>query len=242
MTEAVAKLPPFYGRPRPLQAERDAGLALAESTDYGFAAHSNSVPLIAAEFAQACKFFPILFAAGELPQPVALLGLRSGKNLFVGSDGQWLAGYTPAYVRRYPFIFMENADQSEFTLCIDEACPSLVEKGGRPLFANGQPTELVEGALAFCRDYQAHHAFTQEFMAAVVAADLLIDNRADIAMTDGEKLSLAGFQLIDEQRFNQMPAEEFLRWRERGWLHLVYSHFLSMSNWAALIDLTAQKA
>ncbi|WP_312905596.1 MULTISPECIES: SapC family protein [Pseudomonadales] len=239
MTEKT--LPAFYQKPRPIHAEQDANLALAETANYLFAASSNSVPLVAAEFTLACKHFPILFADGDKPLPVALLGLRSEENLFVDAEGKWQAGYVPAYVRRYPFIFMENADKSEYTLCIDEAAPGLVDDGERRLFNDGKPTELLDNALAFCRDYQGHHAFTSEFVEALAKAELLVDNRADVSLATGQKLSLAGFKVIDEAKFNQLPSEEFLRWRERGWLHLVYCHFISMSNWASLIDLTAEQ-
>lgn len=235
-------LPAFYKKPRPLVAERDAKLALAEAGDYRFATGSNSVPVVATEFTFLCKHYPILFADGPVAQPVALLSLRNGENLFVGAKGEWRASYIPAYVRRYPFIFMENADRSEFTLCVDEAAPGIVKKGGRPLFEEGKPTELTNSALAFCRDYQAHHEFTLQFLAALQAADLLVENRADVTLADGQKLSLSGFRVIDEERFNKMPEDEFLRWRQNGWLHLVYCHFISTSNWGNLVDMTAEKA
>ncbi|TBU99954.1 SapC family protein [Stutzerimonas kirkiae] len=239
MTQAQ---PVFYKQPRPLRAEQDATLGLLEGVDYSFAGISNSVPLAAAEFTQACKHYPILFADGAKPQPVALLGLRGGENLFVAEDGAWRSSYVPAYVRRYPFIFMENADKSEYALCIDEAAEGVVRDEGRPLFADGKPTPLLENALAFCRDYQGHHAFTEQFVDALQQAGLLTDNRADVSLASGEKLSLGGFKIIDEARFQQLPEETFLHWRERGWLHLVYCHFISMSNWATLIDLTAAQA
>ncbi|MDE1150430.1 MAG: SapC family protein [Azospirillaceae bacterium] len=235
-------LPAFYQRPRPLQAERDGDLSLAAIKDYHFAANANSVPVIAAEMTLACKVYPLLFVDGATPQAVALLGLRNGENLFVDADGTWAAGaYVPAYVRRYPFIFMENRDRAEFTLCIDEAAAAVTRGGENPLFVDGQPTEATRNALAFCSDYQGHYAFTAEFVAAAAKADLLVENRADVTLADGQKLSLAGFKVIDEAKFNALPAEEFQRWRERGFLPLVYAHFVSISNWASLVDRTSQR-
>ncbi|MDZ5648614.1 SapC family protein [Nitrospirillum sp. BR 11828] len=235
-------LPAFYQRPRPLAAERDGDLSLATATDYRFATGANSVPVIAAEFTLACKHYPILFLDGAPPQAVVLLGMRNGENLFVDADGGWEAGaYIPAYVRRYPFIFMENRDRAEFTLCIDEAAPSVSLGGANKLFEGGQPTEVTRNALAFCSDYQGHYNATTEFVEALRKAGLLVENRADVTLKDGQKLSLAGFKVIDEGKFNQLSAEEFERWRQRGWLPLVYAHFVSVSNWAGLVDRTAQR-
>jgi len=74
-----------------------------------------------------------------------------------------------------------------------------------------------------------------------MAADLLVDNRADVTLNDGGKLSLAGCKVIDEIRFNRLGDTEFLQWRERGWLALAYSHFISTGNWGALVDRVAQR-
>ncbi len=239
----AAALPLFYKQPSPLIADRDAELTMAGTGDYRFAAITNSLPLVASELPMACKFFPILFSEGAAPQMVALLGLRSGENLFVDAEGRWSEGtYIPAYVRRYPFIFLESDDRSEYTLCIDLMAPGVGKEGGSRLFENGEPTDFTRAALDFCREYQAHFSFTAEFTAALHAADLLVENRADVTLADGERLSLSGFQVIDEARFNALPDETFLQWRQRGWLHLVYCHFISIGNWGALVDRSVPKA
>ncbi len=235
-------LPIMYVRPRPVQSERDAGTSLVGDSNFSFAAKTNSVPVIATEFTLLCKSFPILFADSALSQPLALLGVRTEENLFVNADGQWETDvYVPAYVRRYPFIFMEDKERGEFTLCVDDASANLVKDDSNPLFKDGKPTELTDRALEFCRQFQAQHAATADFVKALVDNDLLVENRADITLLNGTKLSLNGFKVIDEARFNALPAEEFLRWRERGWLHLAYCHFISISNWAGLIERVAKR-
>jgi hypothetical protein len=54
-------LPLFYKSPRPLLADRDGDLSLLTEANHAFAAGTNSVPLMAMEFAATCKHFPILF-------------------------------------------------------------------------------------------------------------------------------------------------------------------------------------
>ncbi len=243
MTTSPA-LPLFYQRPRPLRADSDKALSLSAVPNFDFAANANVVPMIAAEMAVACRFFPILFTSTDIPQPVALLGLRTGENLFVGADGIWANGfYIPAYVRRYPFIFMESEDKSEYTLCIDEAA-SIIAKGRKnPVFdKDGAPTEVTKTALAFCRDYQAHHGFTAQFIDALVKADLLVDHRADVTLASGEKIGLTGFKIIDETKFNALPDAEFLNWRKQGWITPVICHFISTGNWQTLVERTAMRA
>lgn len=239
----MTALPLFYRQPRVLQPGVHGRLGLKDGPDHGFAKQANAVPLLAAEMAAACRHLPIVFTDEARPQPVAVLGLREQQNLFVDADGHWLPGaYVPAYVRRYPFIFLEDSARQELTLCIDEAAPQVVADGsGQPLFdASGQPTAVTRSALAFCRDYQAHHLLTRAFVEALVTADLLVDHRAEVTLAaGGAPLALQGFKVVDEARFKALPDDVFLHWRAQGWLALVYSHLLSIGSWAGLVDRLA---
>lgn len=233
---ADANLPLFYKKPRPLLAERDADTSLRAAGSYRFAADTNSVPLLAAEFAFASRFYPIVFTLDAEPVPVALLGLRPGSNLFVDAEGNWEKGaYIPAYVRRYPFIFLENDDRSKFTLCVDEEADHVVAGRENPFFVDGEPSEAVKNALKFVTDYQQQVGPTQEFADAVAKAGLLDERRADVTTPKGEKIALGGFRVIDEAKVVNMPDEQANEWRKRGWLGLVYAALVSNAGWNELI-------
>lgn len=240
MTEPA--LPLFYKSPRVLTPASHGSRSLRTSSDFRFAAGTNAVPLVAEEMPLAARHYPVVFSDEAVPHPVAILGLRGQQNLFVDGEGRWRAGaYVPAYVRRYPFIFVENEARTELTLCIDDAAEALTEGQGNPLFnAKGEPTPLTRSALAFCRDYQAQHLLAAELGRMLAQADLLVEHRADIALTDGQRLSLSGFKVIDDARFAKLPDETFLEWRRKGWLPLVYSHFFSIGAWSALVDRTVE--
>jgi len=244
LAPAAASLPLLYRQPRVLQPGLHSGLGFAGNGLYGFAAEANAVPLLAAEMAATGRRLPIVFTGDALPQASAVLGLRARQNLCVDAGGRWLAGpHVPAYLRRYPFIFLEDSARQELTLCIDEAATVAVGADAPALFdSEGQPTAMTRSALAFCRDYQAHHLLTQAFCQAVAAAGLLVDRHADIALHDGRPLRLDGFKVIDEARFNQLPAETLAQWRDKGWLAPVYAHLQSLDNWRTLIDLAREAA
>ena len=156
------------------------------------------MPINAVEFGLAVRHYPIVFTSADPALPVAVLGLRSGQNMFIGDDGAWeSSNYVPAYIRRYPFIFMSSSDGLQFTLCVDVESEAVSEHG------------------------------------------LLSPRAAEVTLKSSEKLALGGFRIIDEGKFNALSSEVFLEWRQRGWLHLVYSHLMSLSNWAGLVDRTA---
>jgi hypothetical protein len=100
----------FYQQPVVLDREQHKGLRLQPNADARFAVKNQAVPLLAAEFPEACLEYPIVFAKGQDGQwlALALTGLQAGANAFVNAQGQWNARYVPASVRRYPFILAES--------------------------------------------------------------------------------------------------------------------------------------
>jgi hypothetical protein len=241
-TQAGA-LPLFYRDLHPVDARRHAGKSLKGQIGFGFARGTNVVMLNGAEFEAAARHFPIVFLGAPVPAALAVLGLRTGENLFVDKAGNWRAGtYVPAYVRRYPFIFHRSEDGQQFTLCLDEAADALESGAGRALFVDGQPGEAVKHALAFCAAFQRDNDDTRAFVEALAAAGLLVRNKLDVRLPSGEHLSLSGFEVIDRARFDALPDATITAWRRRGWLGFVYAHFFSLTSWPVLIDLVGAPA
>jgi hypothetical protein len=235
-------LPIFYSRPRPLDAVADRGRSLHPVSDFQFARATNSVLLAAAEFPRAMRSYPIVFTSREPRAAVAVLGLEGNENLFVSEDGRWREGeYIPAYVRRYPFIFLEHPDKKELTLCVDEASGLLTQSDDHLLFEAGEPTQLVRNALNFCREFHDQTLASAAFVAELARRELLVPNEARIRLNSGKEMTLRDFQIVDEAKFNALPDDVFLDWRRRGWLPLVYAQLMSMASWARLVELEARK-
>ncbi len=132
-----------------------------------------------------CPSLPLVFSNSAPFLPVAITGLRTGTNAFLDADGKrWARGcYVPAYVRRYPFILMENTEQQQFILCVDEESGFLGEDGERRLFDDdAKPTEITNQALEFCRAYHAQFEATQNFVEELSERDLLTDNSTEIRL------------------------------------------------------------
>ena len=128
----------FYERVVPLNEQVHAGLKVRPAASFAYAAAVNSVPLLASEFFECAREYPIVFARGQSgPLPAVLLGLRESENLFVDGAGKWNARYVPAFVRRYPFV-PANGPGGDLLVCIDEAkLRALSKKAAQELFANG---------------------------------------------------------------------------------------------------------
>ena len=189
------------------------------------------------------RYYPIVFIGDDTPIPVAVVGLRQDENLFVDAKGNWKADtYIPSYVRRYPFIFVTNEDQSQFSLCIDRSAARLVDKGGVPLFDGEEASEATKNALEFCRIYQGEVQGSQTISKAVADENLLTVNHANINLDSGEQISVTDFKVVDEARFNDLSDEKFIKLRKIGAISAVYCHLISTGNWANLVELSVARS
>src|SRR5262245_11235431 len=101
--------PPFgYSEIVPLYKDRKLRLP-APGVVPEFCRKTNAVPISFSEFTAACRDYPLAFVsadAGRSYNPVAVLGMAEGENLFLRGE-QWEGSvYLPAYVRRYPFCMV----------------------------------------------------------------------------------------------------------------------------------------
>jgi hypothetical protein len=234
---AKRPLPLFYQDPRPLNATAHGQLRLKDG-DQSFAARTNAAPLTVVEFASAARHYPVVFTEGETPFPAAALGL--GPDNCLVAEGRWAEGvYVPAYVRRYPFVFIE-AGGDNLMLGIDVASDRVIDGGeeGAALFDGGKPSALTEGAMAFCREFHAQHLQTRAFVAALAEHDLLVSRQADAKPADGRPLTLGGFQVVDQAKFAALPDAVVLDWHRKGWLALVHFHLASLERF---VDLLARE-
>ncbi|MEI9993007.1 MAG: SapC family protein [Rhizomicrobium sp.] len=237
-------LPLFYREPELLVPERHGKLRMLMTPDFRFARDTNAVPIMAGEFVQAARFYPVVFA-GEPIMPVAVLGLER-RNVFVDDAGAWDGPrtYIPAYVRRYPFTFI--ALQGVFALGIDMACDRLISGGEasndvRRLFEDGKPTPFTQDALRFCGALQGEQIATRTFAEALAAYEILVDQSARAVSGSGRNYDLQGFRIVDAKKLAALPDAVVIDWQKRGWLALIHAHIASLACWHDLVARVGER-
>ena len=240
--QAQAAGPLFYRQPLPLQSDKHANWRLVQGT-VAFAAETNAIPAVVGEFGLAAQHFPILFT-GKDAAPIVAVGLARS-NLFIDGDKWAEDTYAPAYVRRYPFVFMQADTNGDYLLAIDAEAEH-VNKGtsdeGEPLFVDGKATELVDNAMRFCGDFTREHEATRQFTAAILAQDLLVERSIDVTLNNGEQMSVNGFHVVDVEKLSKLPDDIVLAWHRNGYLALVHHHLSSLSRFNALVQRQSQQA
>jgi hypothetical protein len=230
----------FYERVVALNDQAHAALRVKPVTRFAYAQKSNSVPILAAEFADCAREYPIVFARGDQGTvPAVLLGLREQENLFVNADGEWDARYVPAFVRRYPFVPGKDG-QGQLVVCIDEAAPCFDQQEGEPLFAEGKPTKQLEHAMNFLRDFQQGAEMTEALGARLDALGLLRDADSVAQLKDGSQFRLSGLRVVDEAKLRALDQATVMELFSNGTLGLIYAHILSLGNLGRLVDMMAK--
>ena len=237
----------FYKNPEPLDPSLHGGLGVNPAEKpYAFVAKTNIVPLTVTEFAAAALSYPVIFT-GENRQPVVVMGLRQGENLYVSDAGDFRPdAYIPAYVRRYPFVFADDKQNQRLILCIDKGADIVSEGGENPLFVDGQPSPYTNMAMDFCNSFEQERQRTEEFVKLLNELDLLETRDATFTPrnpdgTAGAPQKLAEYYAVSEDKLKALPAEKLAELRDNGALGQIYAHLVSLLGWERLIALAFQR-
>jgi hypothetical protein len=225
----LSNSPQTYQNIVPIDRTLHANWSLSPLADAGFSRSNHAVLLLASEFVEAAREYPIVFLRrdGQI-LPIAVLGLREGENLFVNELGQWSARYIPAYVRRYPFIFADAAG-GEPLLALDSAYPGLDTTGqsGQRLFdQDGKESAFLKSMLAFVQGFQDDYQRTLQWCAELERLGLF----KDASINHGGQVSMHGFLAIDEQKLMQLAQTDVLRLFRGGALGTLFAHLMSLGN------------
>ncbi|MBF9152750.1 SapC family protein [Novosphingobium jiangmenense] len=227
-----ANLPMFYNDLMPLNS-RDHATWKAKNADAApWLIGQHAIPLTAEEFPQAARHYPIIFASGDNPVPLALMGLNEGVNVFVDEEGKVTQPiYIPAYVRRYPFLLAKlNPNSEELSLCFDPSAGLLGDSvDGQELFTDGQPSEATQAALGFCEQFEQAGQRTQAFIDELKKHDLLMEGEVAIQQQGNDQpFVYRGFQMVNQEKLRDVRGDVLRGWAQSGLLPLLYAHLFSL--------------
>ena len=238
-SSSPALLPMFYNKVEVLNSTTHGALRVKDGdSDVSFARGANSLMLTAVEFAEAAHYYPVVFGSAELEAiPFGITGHIGSQNNFVGEDGKWREGvYIPAYVRRYPFILIENSENDNLALAIDPTSNMLSENEGKALFVDGEGSDVAKGIMNLCVSYHREYQKTKELCKQIDDMGILIERAAEVKLPNGTKQRVTGFRIVDENAFNKLADKDFLKLRKSGALALIYCHIWSMRSWKNLLE------
>jgi hypothetical protein len=223
----------MYDRVVPLNRETHKRLRVAPgATGLGFARETNSMLMAASELALAALDYPCVFVETAHGHAlVAIVGLRDKENLLIDAAGQWAPHcYVPAFVRRYPFVLAEQTGSDELTLCVDEAFSGLSQEHGEAVFdEQGQDTPYMQQVQQFLLTFHQDMLTTATFTNRLAELGLLVARTIELDV-NGERQTLQGFKIIDEDKLRAIDPETLQSLFGAGYLGWAYAHLMSLNN------------
>jgi hypothetical protein len=223
----------IYDDVTPVTRQAHGKLSLKKGNTYEFARETNAVPVVLSEFPRACADYAIVFTATpEEVVPAVILGVRDKENAYVGKDGGWDAGYIPAFVRRYPFVFASDTKTETFTLMIDPNYSGFNTEGkGERLFdSDGEQTAFLTGTLDFLREYQVHFGRTRAFGKKLEELGLLEPVEARVPLPRDPDRRLTGFRIVNRDKLKALSADVLAQMIKTDEMELIFLHLFSLRN------------
>ena len=239
--EAVTGQVLLYTKPEPLNPEQHGKLGIKKvDAPFKMAAAQHLLPVTVTEFGLAALSYPIIFV-GDSYQPVVVMGVREGDNLYFNAKGELEAEtYVPAYLRRLPFVFAADDQNENFVLCVDVGNPQVVPGGELKLFDGNEPSELVKNAMEFCREFETERRRTEDFVGILKELDLFEVKEALFTPRneDGSPAApqkVAEYFGVSEEKLNKLSDAKMLELVKNGALSQIYAHLFSLLGWERLI-------
>lgn len=212
-----------------LNKEKSKSLKVDEIVGFEFCSDLTNSPISISEFREASKYFPIVFIKNnDEYSAVVVLGLD--KNEFV-KDNKWEENtYIPAYIRRYPFIFVKG--QKDLFLAIDKSCKAVNKRKGKSLFTrDGENSEYLNSVIKFLEDYQKDITLTSSIIRQFDELGLL----EDASLSKDNAPILKGFKKINEKKLLELDDAKLSAMVRNGVYRAIVYHLDSLENFAKVV-------
>ena len=229
----------------PVTREAHAQMRLRPLTSFSFAKTAPVIRIVASELTQIAANFPIVFLdENGSPAPYALMGLSQTENQFVTDEGQWMAQYVPAMLRRFPFLpgRAANGAGDVATVLVEDSWLSADE--GELLFGpdEGAPNGPLARAIQLLSMIEVEAAQLGALSKLLAAQGLIEPMEFQMTLTDGGiPTKLEGLSGVNETKLRELPDAAFLELRKTGALNLAYASMISLGQLPRLQALASAR-
>ncbi len=157
--------------------------------------------------------------------------------MFCG-DEKWLSNYVPAIATHYPFALVASEDNpQQFQLGIKDVEILAKNIEGDTLFEqDGTETGYLVKRKNILGQYYENSLITESFVKHLADKDLLTEQTLSLTLNNG-KVDMNGIYLVDQEKLQNLPADDFLMLRSKNYLLPIYAHINSLRQIQKLVAL-----
>lgn len=208
--------------------------SVKEVKDFFYAQKLTRAPITAAEFFEACKNYPIFFAKDKDNNwfTSVILGYKENNNLFVDQKGNWeKSHYIPAFVRKYPFVFIKEENKDNLFLALDkDYLDDEKNDETRKLFNDkGENTNILNNVLTFLNQFHADSLSTKEFVKQLDEWEIL-EEKTVIINDKKEQFNISGLYVVNEEKLKNLSKKKKNDINDKNAMPLITAHLISLSN------------
>lgn len=221
----------MYKNIKLLSKDDHQGLRFAPHTDYGFARSLKLIPITAGEIKFLCCHYPVVVAELEGRDTLAIITSLDGEHtISINEQGEFIGGYAPAFLRRYPFLLLKDEKTDRAYAALDEDNTCLSSSKGELIFdENGDKTKAAESMLEFMVHLEKEMQMTEKILHVLKASEVLEPSEIIFGHKDEEK-KISGFMVISKEKLSKQNDDFFIKAFKEGWTELIELHLLSLSN------------
>lgn len=190
------------------------------------------VPISFSEVKLLCADFPIVIIYNKEGHSLLAILTGDASNQAINKEGKWKGGYVPAFIRRYPFVLVENKeDATKLQLGFDMESGCFSSPEGQALFdAEGKPSAVIADTLKYLETLHKEMQVTNAIIQKFAALEILKESQYSIAYEDKESRNVGGFWVVDKEKLLALPDETLVEAVRNGWMELIELQILSLKN------------
>jgi len=196
-----------------------------------FAKDLNIIPISFSEVKLLCCDFPIVVIGEENNLTLAILTGHKKNSAVDEKSGKWIGEYLPAFLRRYPFIFVEDKEKKTLHFGFDMESGCFNSPEGEALFdMSGNPSKTVTTFMKFLESYGKEIQLTTNILNRLYEIGVLEQAQYKIEREGQEEENIGGFMVFNKEKQSKLDRKSFLEIAKNNWYELIELEILSLKN------------
>jgi hypothetical protein len=217
-----------------LNKKEHQSLKYTPVTDFSFAKSLTIIPITYSEVKHLCCLYPVVITEIDGNDTLAIITGLKDHNIAIDENGKFRGKYIPAYLRKYPFILVNDTENEKLLLGLKDDADCFDNDEGEALYdAQGNVMPLVENIMSLLKNFESEIQITKNILTKFKEQHLLEPSQIKVNLDDTEH-TIGGFSVIDKELFLTLEDQFLADAVKNGWTEFIELHRLSLNNLSIL--------